>query len=145
MVEDSQLLSLHCSRQHRVPHSVPWGKRHKERRSWRDLSHLKGCGWCPRHRPCPYKAGALAAWKLNKRGECLHKVFWNLRPQNITHKTSFTNIWHSLQKSATVIKDILMITERCCCTHSFAVISSISVTTVDLVNFPNWPTMDRPR
>lgn len=30
-------------------------------------------------------------------------------------------------------------------THSFAVISSISVTTVDLVNFPNCPTMDRPK
>lgn len=30
-------------------------------------------------------------------------------------------------------------------THSFAVISNISVKTVDLVSFPIWPTMDRPR
>lgn len=58
-VKDSQLLTRHCNRQHRFPHSVLWETLRKERRSWTGLSGSKRwCCWCPTDPPCPYKSEA---------------------------------------------------------------------------------------
>lgn len=45
---------------------------------------------------------------------------------------------YKTMKSSDITKSLLS-------TYSFAVMSSISVTTVDLVNFLSWPTMVRPK